>query len=241
MTPTDFAVVTIISVVAILIILIVTLRGIKLPILLVALIEFGIFLNLVMQYIFAGGEINFMSYLIISAVQLGATVDYAILVATKFRKLRERWEPRQAAYKATTSSVMSVLTSALIMAGACFSICFSTTNLIIEEITFLVARGALISALLVIFVLPALLALTDKPSGGENHIMRTPKLRPVRFGKKPRYTPVLETEGAGEADASDITAMTDEDGAEKQKTADAAASDPIPPQGTEPPGGNDPA
>ena len=240
-TPTDFAVVTIISVVAILIILIVTLRGIKLPILLVALIEFGIFLNLVMQYIFAGGEINFMSYLIISAVQLGATVDYAILVATKFRKLRERWEPRQAAYKATTSSVMSVLTSALIMAGACFSICFSTTNLIIEEITFLVARGALISALLVIFVLPALLALTDKPSGGENHIMRTPKLRPVRFGKKPRYTPVLETEGAGGADASDITAMTDEDGAEKQKTADAAPSDTTPPQGTEPPGGNDPA
>lgn len=239
-TPTDFAVVTIISVVAILIILIVTLRGIKLPILLVALIEFGIFLNLVMQYIFAGGEINFMSYLIISAVQLGATVDYAILVATKFRKLRERWEPRQAAYKATTSSVMSVLTSALIMAGACFSICFSTTNLIIEEITFLVARGALISALLVIFVLPALLALTDKPSGGENHIMRTPKLRPVRFGKKPRYTPVLETEGAGEADASDITAMTDEDGAEKQKTADAAASDEIPPQDTMTPGSDDP-
>ena len=240
-TPTDFALVTIISVVAILIILIVTLRGIKLPILLVALIEFGIFLNLVMQYIFAGGEINFMSYLIISAVQLGATVDYAILVATKFRKLRERWEPRQAAYKATTSSVMSVLTSALIMAGACFSICFSTTNLIIEEITFLVARGALISALLVIFVLPALLALTDKPSGGENHIMRTPKLRPVRFGKKPHYTPVLETEGAGGADASDITAMTDEDGAEEQKTADAAASDTTPPQGTITPGSDDPA
>ena len=239
-TPTDFAVVTIISVVAILIILIVTLRGIKLPILLVALIEFGIFLNLVMQYIFAGGEINFMSYLIISAVQLGATVDYAILVATKFRKLRERWEPRQAAYKATTSSVMSVLTSALIMAGACFSICFSTTNLIIEEITFLVARGALISALLVIFVLPALLALTDKPSGGENHIMRTPKLRPVRFGKKPRYTPVLETAGTGEADASDITAMTDEDGAEKQKTADAAPSDEVPPQDTMTPGSDDP-
>ena len=240
-TPTDFAVVTIISVVAILIILIVTLRGIKLPILLVALIEFGIFLNLVMQYIFAGGETNSMSYLTTSAAHPGATAASALPAATKFRKLRERWEPRQAAYKATTSSVMSVLTSALIMAGACFSICFSTTNLIIEEITFLVARGALISALLVIFVLPALLALTDKPSGGENHIMRTPKLRPVRFGKKPRYTPVLETEGAGEADASDITAMTDEDGAEKQKTADAAPSDTTPPQGTITPGSDDPA
>ena len=90
-------------------------------------------------------------------------------------------------------------------------------------------------------MLPALLALTDEPSGGENHIMRTPKLRPVRFGKKPRYTPVLETEGAGGADASDITAMTDEDGAEEQKTADAAPSDTTPPQGTITPGSDDPA
>ena len=70
-----------------------------------------------MQYIFAGGTVNFMSYLVITAVQLGATVDYAILITTKFRALRKRFEPRQAAYLATTGSVMSVLTSALIMAG----------------------------------------------------------------------------------------------------------------------------
>ena len=106
---------------------------------------------------------------------------------------------------------MSVLTSALIMAGACFSICFSTSNLIIEEITFLVARGALISALLVIFVLPALLAVTDKPNGNELHIMRTPKLRPVRFGKKFRYTPNLVEE------TPDGTATTDD--AQKEFTA----------------------
>lgn len=215
-TPTDFALVTGISVAAILIILIFTLRGLKRPILLVALIEFGIFLNLVMQYIFAGGEINFMSYLIISAVQLGATVDYAILVTTKYCNLRKTWEPRQAAYRATTSSVMSVLTSALIMAGACFSICFSTSNLIIEEITFLVARGALISAILVIFVLPALLAVTDKPNGNELHIMRTPKLRPLRFGKKFKYAPQLAEElpeGGGDSTdngAEEFTAMLDE-------------------------------
>ena len=215
-TPTDFALVTGISVAAILIILIFTLRGLKRPILLVALIEFGIFLNLVMQYIFAGGEINFMSYLIISAVQLGATVDYAILVTTKYCNLRKTWEPRQAAYRATTSSVMSVLTSALIMAGACFSICFSTSNLIIEEITFLVARGALISAILVIFVLPALLAVTDKPNGNELHIMRTPKLRPLRFGKKFKYAPQLAEElpeGGGDSTdngSEEFTAMLDE-------------------------------
>lgn len=232
-TPTDFALVTGISVAAILIILIFTLRGLKRPILLVALIEFGIFLNLVMQYIFAGGEINFMSYLIISAVQLGATVDYAILVTTKYRNLRKTWEPRQAAYRATTSSVMSVLTSALIMAGACFSICFSTSNLIIEEITFLVARGALISALLVIFVLPALLAVTDKPNGNELHIMRTPKLRPLRFGKKFKYAPQLAEElpeGGGDSTdngSEEFTAMLDEgtDGASPEREDNGSPQD----------------
>ena len=232
-TPTDFALVTGISVAAILIILIFTLRGLKRPILLVALIEFGIFLNLVMQYIFAGGEINFMSYLIISAVQLGATVDYAILVTTKYCNLRKTWEPRQAAYRATTSSVMSVLTSALIMAGACFSICFSTSNLIIEEITFLVARGAVISAILVIFVLPALLAVTDKPNGNELHIMRTPKLRPLRFGKKFKYAPQLAEElpeGGGDSTdngSEEFTAMLDEgtDGASPEREDNGSPQD----------------
>ncbi len=232
-TPTDFALVTGISVAAILIILIFTLRGLKRPILLVALIEFGIFLNLVMQYIFAGGEINFMSYLIISAVQLGATVDYVILVTTKYCNLRKTWEPRQAAHRATTSSVMSVLTSALIMAGACFSICFSTSNLIIEEITFLVARGALISAILVIFVLPALLAVTDKPNGNELHIMRTPKLRPLRFGKKFKYAPQLAEElpeGCGDSTdngSEEFTAMLDEgtDGASSEREDNGSPQD----------------
>lgn len=190
-TPGDYNLVTVISIVAILVILIFTLGGIKFPVLLVALIEFGIWINLIMQYIFAGGTINFMSYLVITAVQLGATVDYAILITTKFRSLRERFEPRQAAYLATTSSVMSVLTSALIMAGACFSIFAVSSNLVIQEMTFLIARGALISAILVIFVLPALLSFADRPNGRELHIRRTPKLRPVSFKRKRKYVPAL--------------------------------------------------
>lgn len=195
-TPGDYTLVTIISIVAILVILIVTLGSVKFPVLLVALIEFGIWINLLMQYIFTGGTINFMSYLVITAVQLGATVDYAILITTKFRSLRKRLAPRQAAYEATTSSVMSVLTSALIMAGACFSICFTTTNLVIEEMTFLIARGALISAILVIFVLPALLSFADKPHGGELYIPRTPKLRPYVFKRRRKYKPDIAPLGS---------------------------------------------
>ena len=190
-TPGDYNMVTAISIVAILVILIFTLGGIKFPVLLVALIEFGIWVNLIMQYIFTGGTINFMSYLVITAVQLGATVDYAILITTKFRALRKRFEPRQAAYLATTGSVMSVLTSALIMAGACFSIFAVSSNLVIQEMTFLIARGALISAVLVIFVLPALLAFADRPTGGEIHFRRTLFLRPIRTKRKQKYVPVL--------------------------------------------------
>lgn len=190
-TPNDYTLVTIISIVAILAILIVTLGGIKFPVLLVALIEFGIWVNLAMQFIFAGGGVNFMSYLVISAVQLGATVDYAILITTKYCNLRKRFEPRQASYMATTSSVMSVMTSALIMAGACFSVYFVTSNLIIKEMTFLMARGSIISAILVIFVLPALLVVADKIRGNELHIMRTPFLRPYNRKRVQKYVPVL--------------------------------------------------
>lgn len=210
-TPNDYTLVTIISIVAILAILIVTLGGIKFPVLLVALIEFGIWVNLAMQFIFAGGGVNFMSYLVISAVQLGATVDYAILITTKYCNLRKRFEPRQASYMATTSSVMSVMTSALIMAGACFSVYFVTSNLIIKEMTFLMARGSIISAILVIFVLPALLVVADKIRGNELHIMRTPFLRPYNRKRVQKYMPVLvDANGETIAETNPVKMTKDE-------------------------------
>lgn len=210
-TPNDYTLVTIISIVAILAILIVTLGGIKFPVLLVALIEFGIWINLAMQFIFAGGGVNFMSYLVISAVQLGATVDYAILITTKYCNLRKRFEPRQASYMATTSSVMSVMTSALIMAGACFSVYFVTSNLIIKEMTFLMARGSIISAILVIFVLPALLVVADKIRGNELHIMRTPFLRPYNRKRVQKYVPVLvDANGETIAETNPVKMTKDE-------------------------------
>ncbi len=210
-TPNDYTLATIISIVAILAILIVTLGGIKFPVLLVALIEFGIWVNLAMQFIFAGGGVNFMSYLVISAVQLGATVDYAILITTKYCNLRKRFEPRQASYMATTSSVMSVMTSALIMAGACFSVYFVTSNLIIKEMTFLMARGSIISAILVIFVLPALLVVADKIRGNELHIMRTPFLRPYNRKRVQKYVPVLvDANGETIAETNPVKMTKDE-------------------------------
>lgn len=177
-TPGDLLIVTLVSISIILLLLMISLKKIKLSFLIVALIQFGIWLNLVLQFI-TGGTINFMAYLFITAIQLGATVDYGILITTKYLKNRERYSPNGSAYMATQSSMMSILTSALIMAGACLSVYFVSSNLVVKEMTLLIARGSIISTILVLFVLPALLILSDKkrvfditPKGSE-HIRKS--------------------------------------------------------------------
>lgn len=175
-TPNDFQRVTIASVLIIIFILLITFRSIKHSFVLILLIEFGIWINLCIQKL-SGNTINFMSYIIISSIQLGATVDYAILITSKYRDLRKRMLPAHAAYQATTSSVMSVLTSATILAGACFCVRLMSTVLIVSEVTTLIAWGAVISAILALFALPAILAFLDRPAnGGALDIPHTEKL-----------------------------------------------------------------
>ena len=183
-TPTDNMWVSIISAIAIFIILLFTLRSFKFSTALVALIELGIWINLILQWVFYAGTINFMAYIIISAVQLGSTVDYAILIASRYKELRKRFEPRQAAYIATTKSAMAITTSALILGSACFSVALVTSNLIVEQLCALMARGAIIAAVIVIFVLPAILVAIDKPRGDEIHFLRTPYVRNYKYRKK---------------------------------------------------------
>lgn len=184
-TPTDFMWVTLISVLVIFAILLFSLGSLKYSVMLVALIECGIWINLLLQWVFSGGTINFMSYMVIGAVQLGATVDYAILIATRYREYRKRLAPTQASYMATTSSAMAVTTSACILASATAVVALISTNLIIKELCFLVARGAIISALLVLFVLPALLVVIDRRDlRRELPIPLTPRLRKWHFKSK---------------------------------------------------------
>ena len=183
-TPTDNMWVSIISVIVIFVILLFTLRSLKFSTVLVALIECGIWLNLLTQWIFYSGTINFMCYIFIGAVQLGATVDYAILISTKYKEFRKRFEPRQASYMATTQSSIAITTSALIMGAACASVAMVTSNTIVQQLCTLIARGSLISAVLVIFVLPALLVVIDRTKGHEIHFERTPNLRKFKFKKK---------------------------------------------------------
>ena len=157
-TPRDFNVITIVSVLIIFVILLLTIRSLKMSVLIIIVIEFGIFVNLSINALM-GTPINFMGYIIISSIQLGATVDYAILFSVKYKNYIKFMPARESAYRALSECAMSILTSVSIMAGCCLSVGLVTSNLIAREITMLIARGSFISGLLVLFVLPSVMIL----------------------------------------------------------------------------------
>ncbi|MDE6757651.1 MAG: MMPL family transporter [Clostridia bacterium] len=157
-TPRDFNVITIVSVLIIFVILLLTIRSFKMSLLIILVIEFGIFVNLSINAL-TGVPINFMGYIIISSIQLGATVDYAILFSVKYKNYIKFMPARESAYRALSECALSVLTSVSIMAGCCLSVGLVTSNLIAREITVLIARGSFISGILVLFVLPSVMIL----------------------------------------------------------------------------------
>lgn len=157
-TPIDFRNVTFLSIGLIALILILTLRSIKESLIILFVIELGIWINLSIAW-FTGAEINFMAFIIISSIQLGATVDYAILLSVRFKKYCTEMSVTRAAYYAVSDTAPAILTSASIMAGACLSVYFVTSNMIVAEIVMLVARGAALSCGLVLVLLPALMIL----------------------------------------------------------------------------------
>lgn len=162
-TPKDFALVSGISAIIIFIILMLSIRSAKYSLALMGTVEFGIFINLALNFIF-NTPVNFMAYIIISSVQMGATVDYAILLATKFRRNMASMPVKEACVKAVKDSSLSILTSATILGALCLAVYAITTNAIIGQVTLLIGRGAIISAFLILFVLPAILiAITKKP------------------------------------------------------------------------------
>jgi len=161
-TPRDFRWITIISVAVIFVVLLLSFRNLVYPFLLVLLIELGTWINFSISTIFRQ-SLNFLAYIVVGAIQLGATVDYAILVTHRYRALlKEEKDPLTAAYESGTSCTMSILTSASILVAACASVTAVSSNAVIREVTMMCMRGAVISTLLVLFVLPSLLACTSR-------------------------------------------------------------------------------
>ncbi len=146
---------------AIFLILLLTMRSLSIPVILVLVIETSIWINLSVPY-FTGESMQYIAYLIISAIQLGATVDYAILMAGRYLEERKALPKSAAIIQTVKQTTLSILTSAsiLTLGGAMLGII--STNGVLKELGTLVGRGAVLSAALVLLVLPGALQLLDK-------------------------------------------------------------------------------
>ncbi len=163
-TPTDFRNVTIASVAIIFVVLLLLLLNLRESVLVVLLIELGIWLNMALN-VFMGAQTNFMVYIILSSVQLGCTVDYAILMCTRYKEeyIKALGDKKLAAKNAASGTLFSITTSASIIASVCLVCMIISQNTIVKEMTGLLARGAIISYLLVMLVLPGILSFV-KPT-----------------------------------------------------------------------------
>lgn len=164
-TSVDFATVNVISVAAIFIIILLVEKSISLPIILVAVIELAIFINLSIPF-FTGNSLPFIAPICISTIQLGATVDYAILMTTRYK--RERFlgrDKREAVITALSASIPSIVVSAMGLFAATVGVAFYSDVDMIGSLCRLLARGAIISMFSVILFLPAMFMLFDKVIG----------------------------------------------------------------------------
>lgn len=161
-TNTDFQTVSVVSIGAIFIIILLVFKSISLPVILVAVIEFAIFINMGIPA-YTGTTLPFIASIVIGTIQLGATVDYAILMTNRYKKERNRGKDKRPAVTiALSASVQSVFVSALSFFAATFGVGMYSNIDMISSLCILMARGALISMFVVIFILPAMFMVFDK-------------------------------------------------------------------------------
>ncbi len=178
-TDHDFQVVNAVSIIAIFVIIALVEKSLSLPFVLIAVIELAVFINLGLPHYF-GQSLPFIAPICISTIQLGATVDYAILMTTRYKAERLNGNDRKAAvYTALRTSAPSVIVSGLGLFAATFGVAVYSNIDIVGSMCMLMARGAIISVVLVLLVLPALLILCDgiicKTTKGMSHLSRNKK------------------------------------------------------------------
>ena len=161
-TDADLVRVNVISIGAIFLIILIIFKSISLPIILVAVIEFAIFVNMAIPY-YQGISLPFVASIVIGAIQLGATVDYAILMTTRYQRERQHGKNKMEAISiAHKTSMPSIISSGLSFFAATFGVsCYSQVEMI-GSICTLLARGAIISMVVVLFILPAMFMIFDK-------------------------------------------------------------------------------
>ena len=159
----DFHMVNYTSIIVVFLVMLFILQSIGLPIILIFTIEFAIFTNMACAY-FTGTRLPFIASIVVGTIQLGATIDYAILMSTKYLEERhEKKKEKKIAIKDTLRvTVPSIITSALCFCAATIGVSLYTKIDMIGSITTLLARGSIISMLVVVLILPSLLLIFDK-------------------------------------------------------------------------------
>jgi len=153
--------VNIIALISIFLVLLIMFRSLALPFVLLLTIEAAIWINLAIPY-FTGSSLSYIGYLVLSTVQLGATVDYAILLTDHYKENRRMLPVREARRKTLSETFGSILVSGSILSSAGFVLWASSSNPMVAEIGLLLGRGTLLSMCMVVFFLPSLLALLDR-------------------------------------------------------------------------------
>lgn len=161
-TNKDFATVSFVSIFLIFLIIALVFKSITLPVILVSVIEFAIFINMGIPY-YTGAVLPFIASIVIGTIQLGATVDYAILMTNRYKVERRMGKDRKLAAKdALTATIKSVIVSACTFFGATFGVGVYSSIDMISSLCLLMARGAVVSMLCVICILPAMFIVFDK-------------------------------------------------------------------------------
>lgn len=173
----DMLRVNLVAIGAVFVVLLLTQRSVILPVLLVLCIETAIWLNLAVPY-FAGKPVFYIVYLIISAVQLGATVDYAILMTDRYRENRQAMDKKEALVHTVSGVTVSILTSGSVLTVVGLLMGFMSSNQLLAQLGLLLGRGTIFSLLGALLVLPGLLSLFD------GVFMKNRKGRPKRRGKR---------------------------------------------------------
>ena len=157
----DNVTVSLVAFFAIFLVVLLTFRSLGLPLVLLLTIESGIWINLSVPY-FQGETINFIGYLVLNTVALGATIDYGILLTNHYLAWRKRMPAKPAIHRALGEAVPSILVSALTLSGAGFALSLSSKIEAAATIGSLLSRGALMSMILVTCLLPALFVVCDR-------------------------------------------------------------------------------
>ena len=157
----DMIKVNFIAIAAVFVVLLLTLKSVTLPFILVLSIETAIWLNLSVPY-FMDTPIFYLAYLIISSVQLGATVDYAILMTDRYRENRQLLGKKEAVVQTVSDVFVSIMTSGSVLTAVGLLLGWMSSNQLLAQLGIFVGRGALFSLAIVIFILPSLLYFCDK-------------------------------------------------------------------------------